>query len=119
MTRTKPTINTPWNRRQPVGEINSLPSMTIPDQTMSIPEILRRFASGLPLQGNKNPIYDGEDDILEGIDPRTLDISEIHELRENMEAELADIKKPQKRASKSSPGTQLTIPGSTEPDNTP
>ena len=32
--------------------------MTIPDQAMSIQEILRRFAQGLPLGGQKVPLYD-------------------------------------------------------------
>ena len=42
------------------GEKNTMPSMTIPDQAMSIQEILRRFAQGLPLGGQKVPLYDEE-----------------------------------------------------------
>jgi len=40
------------------GEKNTMPSLTIPDQAMSIQEILRRFAQGLPLGGQKVPLYD-------------------------------------------------------------
>lgn len=36
-------------------------SLTVPDQAMPISEILRRFAHGLPLSGQKVPMYDGGD----------------------------------------------------------
>lgn len=38
------------------------PTLTVPDQTMTISEIMRRFASGLPVGGAKVPIWDGETD---------------------------------------------------------
>lgn len=31
------------------GEVNTLPSMTVPDQSLSVKEILYRFQEGLPL----------------------------------------------------------------------
>jgi hypothetical protein len=65
------------------------PSMTIPDQTMSIRELLRRYASGLPLGGSKEPIYEGEDG--DGIDPRRLDLAERQELEIAARQELAEI----------------------------
>ena len=49
-----------YNPEEWPGEENTMPSMTIPDQAMSIPEILRRFAQGLPLGGQKVPLYDDE-----------------------------------------------------------
>ena len=70
-------------------EVNNSPSMTIPDQTMSIRELLRRFASGLPLGGSKEPIYEGEDG--DGIDPRRLDLAERQELEISARQELAEI----------------------------
>ena len=54
------------------------PSLTIPDQTMSIKEILERYARGLPMDG-KVPIYEGDEG--DGIDPRRLDLSERAELQ--------------------------------------
>lgn len=44
------------------GEVNDMPSETVPDQSMSMGEILRRYASGLPLKGVRVPLYEGEDD---------------------------------------------------------
>lgn len=57
------------------------PSQTVPDQAMSVTEILRRFARGLPLGGQRVPIYEGEEDVTP--DLRTLDLAEIQELKEN------------------------------------
>lgn len=68
----------------------TLPSMTIPDQSMSIKEILERYARGLPMDG-KVPIYEGEDG--DGIDPRRLDLAEREHLKKVYTEELEEIKK--------------------------
>jgi len=70
------------------GEKNFGPSQTVPDQTMSIKEILDRYARGLPMDG-KVPIYEGEDG--DGIDPRRLDLSERAELKAQYTQELAEL----------------------------
>jgi len=56
------------------------PSLTLPDQTMSMREILSRFTRGIPMEG-KVPVF--QDDYTP--DPRKLDLTEI-------QAELDDIK---------------------------
>ena len=40
-------------------------SETIPDQTMSIREILERHSKGLPISDSKTPIYDEDETSLE------------------------------------------------------
>jgi len=72
------------------GEKNFGPSLTVPDQTMSIKEILDRYARGLPMEG-KVPIYEGEDG--DGIDPRRLDLSERQELQMQYSLELEELTK--------------------------
>ena len=71
------------------AEKNTEPSMTIPDQSMSVRELLQRYAHGLPLAGGKEPIYEGEDG--DGIDPRRLDLAERQELEILARQELAEI----------------------------
>ena len=44
-----------------VGEVNSLPSETVPDESLSIKEILQRFVSGLPLDVARRPVVFGDD----------------------------------------------------------
>jgi len=56
----------------------SMPSMTVPDQTMSIRTILERYSRGLPV-GGRNDIYYDEDDTMP--DYRTLDLTEIADLQ--------------------------------------
>lgn len=70
-------------------------SMTIPDQAMSIPELIRRYASGLPLGGQRVPLYseDPETDFLNGRNWETLDISEQHDLMKYAKEEINDINK--------------------------
>lgn len=70
-------------------EVNDLPSLTIPDQTMTIPEILERYARGLPIGGVNEGYYDEEDDLP---DPRTLDLEERAQLVEQFERELSEVK---------------------------
>lgn len=72
-----------------VGEVNVLPSETIPDQTMSMDEILNRFTTGLPWTGpgTMKPEYYGDED-ADLPDPRFLDLSEREELRRAIVEEL-------------------------------
>ncbi len=70
-------------------EKNRKPSLTIPDQTMSIREILVRFSRGLSIDGVKTPIYDEENDLP---DFRTLDLAERQELAEIYKNEIKYIK---------------------------
>lgn len=74
------------------GEINTQVSQTIPDQAMSIKEILERYARGLPIEQFK-PNYDDdgvtEDDYLP--DPRTLDLAERQEFAEQYRQEIYEL----------------------------
>lgn len=84
----------------PGAEINTKPSATVPDQTMSIREIMRRFASGLPISGEKVPMYDEENDLP---DPRSLDLIDRQEWLEETRNDVAEMqqkltKKQQKAA---------------------
>lgn len=72
------------------GEINDQPSATVPDQSMTVKEILNRFARGLPLGGQRVPVFDGEEDDMPDI--RTLDLAERQEMAENFKRELEEIR---------------------------
>lgn len=73
------------------NEVFTEPSQTVPDQALTIREILKRYASGQPLGGSQEPIYEGEDG--DGIDPRRLDLAERQELEIAARQELAEIEK--------------------------
>lgn len=73
-------------------KVFTMPSETIPDQSLTIRQILDRYARGLPLDA-KTPIWDenvDEDSYLP--DPRRLDLAERQEFAENAKAELEQVK---------------------------
>lgn len=75
----------------------SMPSLTIPDQIMSIRTILERHARGLPIEGVKVPIWDEQNDLP---DWRTLDLAERQELAEHYKQEIQSIKNRQQKPQK-------------------
>lgn len=66
------------------GEYNTQPSLTIPDQTMELSQLIDRFTRGLPVTTFK-PVYDETGEMP---DPRKLDIAEYNEMRKNAALEL-------------------------------
>jgi hypothetical protein len=71
------------------GQSNPGESKTVPDQSMSLRELLIRYAKGLPLEGQKTPIWEGEEGFE--VDPETLDLAEREELAEKAREELKAI----------------------------
>jgi hypothetical protein len=71
------------------GEVNNEPSLTVPDQSMSIQTILERYARGLPIGGRTDEYYD-EDDTMP--DYRSLDLTEIAELQKNVKDTIENYK---------------------------
>lgn len=69
------------------GETNHQPSMTIPDQTLPLKELISRFTRGLPITEFK-PIYDENGDLP---DPRKMDLVELHEMRKAAALEIQSI----------------------------
>jgi len=72
-------------------EWNDEPSLTIPDQTMSLRELMDRFAKGILPDANIMPFEDGEDQ-GEFPNPSTLDLSEKQEIAYQYALELANLK---------------------------
>lgn len=85
--KVKNTLN--YNEFNKDYEVNTLPSLTIPDQNMSIREIIDRYSRGLPVT-SFTPVYEGEDFDLP--DPKTLDLVERHEMAQKIKEEVASIK---------------------------
>lgn len=67
-----------WSNSKPTqGKTFSMPSMTTPDQTMSMRTILDRYAKGLPVADGKEPIWDDDAESSSGINPKTLDLVDL------------------------------------------
>ena len=85
------------------------PSQTIPDQTMSIQEIIKRHAHGLPLGGSQEGLYDEEGDSL-GINIKNLDLVDLQVMKmtndkfiEDTKAEIEYKKKQKKQQEETKP----------------
>lgn len=90
MHKVKNSLN--YDYQDQLGEVNTLPSMTIPDQTMSIRTIVDRYTRGLPITAF-TPVYEGEDFYMP--DPKTLDLVERAELLERTKEEVESLKSRQ------------------------
>jgi len=73
-------------------EQNDEPSLTIPDQTLSIKQILERYASGQSLEG-KTPYYDESESEEYYSDPRFMDLADREELSEIYKEQISEIKR--------------------------
>lgn len=74
-------------------EKNTLPSETVPDETMSIREIYQRYASGQPLGSvsMREPYYEGLNPSLP-LDWNKMDIHERHEFAQKHQIKLTEAK---------------------------
>lgn len=64
-------------------------SMTIPDQTMSIREILKRFTRGLPINGTDPNTATYDESEIPNL--KTLDLVELHDLSKGYSEEIRAI----------------------------
>lgn len=80
-------FNPPYGMEEKTNKI----SMSVPDQSLSVIEILKRYAKGLPLGGQRVPIY--EDDDIEGMpDVSKMDLADRQEYFETVKDEVTKIK---------------------------
>lgn len=101
-------FKTQYNATPDKGEKNTLPSETVPDQSMTVREIMERYARGLPLGGEKFPVYHGENTPP---DLKRMDLTDIEEMTRKNAQFIADARKEF-----SKPPTVEVIPPSPDPD---
>lgn len=85
-------IRTPYSKMSFDGEVNNMPSMTVPDQALSVREIIDRFTRGLAPQIAFEKVYSEENPDIRGLDIVQLEdlrkeASETIEFHENAQAE--------------------------------
>lgn len=89
-------FQTQYSRHEVPGEKNNLPSKTVPDQTMSLRELIKRFAQGLPINAAKVPLYDDDPENNDLPDPSRLDLAEREELALQYADELQGLREKHK-----------------------
>jgi len=89
-------FRTQWNYQQEEGEVNDMPSETIPNQSKSIAEIYRLYASGQPISTNPNLDYTGDEFVpnFEFMDPVERDayIEKVAQLKKSIDERQAEKK---------------------------
>lgn len=75
----------PWNAanvhlRPKNYKVNDEPSMTIPEQSMTVREIMNRHVRGIPTSGHNPETAEYDPDAI-GVDLRKLDLAEIEDLK--------------------------------------
>lgn len=81
-----------YDRPETIGETTDKPSKTVPDQSMTISEIISRTQKGLPVSGVRVPMYnETEDGVLP--DVSKMDISEIYELKRQIARTEKELRK--------------------------
>lgn len=93
------TFKNHFNSTAVKGQINLEPSMTVPGQSMSMSEIIRRFGQGLLPTSTGVEMYDEdpENSILQGINIQTLDLSEIQDLQKFCAQRVKDLRADMKK----------------------
>lgn len=80
-------FRTPFNYVPEIPVQSQLPSMTEPDQTLTLREMLTRYAQGKPLSKNRLAFHG--DEIMPDI--RTLDMEEIVSLRLDVDERINNL----------------------------
>lgn len=84
------TFQTIYLRHPDEGEVNLEPSETVPDQALTVQEIMDKYARGLQFDlRSKVPIYEGDDDIP---DFKNMDLSEIQTFAEDYRVAQAKVR---------------------------
>lgn len=99
---TKPMFKTNYNAHKfsPRLERTTKPSITVPDQTMSVKEILDNFTRGIMPRDGRVPLYSGGSEYLDGVHPDSLDISEKFEIFQKAQHEFYEKKKSMEEKAK-------------------
>lgn len=89
-------VRTPLNREEHGtvgrGQVFTMPSMTIPDQSMSLKEMMERYTRGQDLGAvAKVQLWEEEEGEQMGINPKTLDLAEIEEMKLNNADKIREI----------------------------
>lgn len=96
---------TKWPQKK---QLFTLPSRTVPDQTMSVSEIMRRYAHGLPLDGQRVGFYEGDDSFTP--DPKTLDLVDIQEMKQQNAENIQNITKKLNTKQKQTGNGEAVVP---------
>lgn len=99
------------------GEVNNLPSMTVPDMVLSLQELISKHTQGVPVptfQGYYENDQESDDDFDVMPDLNRMDMTEIEEMRDlvnaNVDALKADVEDYKRRLAESEKASAESAP---------
>lgn len=93
-------FRTQYNKKECPSSLEKIEgiSLTTPDMALTIPEIIKRYASGRNVNVQVYDQYDGDmEDKITGVDIRTLDIVQVSELLEKAKLNIETLQSEQRR----------------------
>lgn len=90
-------FKTPYTPYEPQKEKVRGKSLTVPDQSLSIQELLTRYANGMPLGIKEKTFLDNDKLIFPDVDWEKLDLAEREELIETAKLEQRELKEKIKK----------------------
>ncbi|CAI9672780.1 hypothetical protein [Elizabethkingia anophelis] len=110
---------TSMDEKNPIAEKTIGKSETVPDQSLTVREILKKYANGtLDDIGNRDIYYNDDDDGFDGVDLRGLDISELQQLERDAQIDIdeiqAMIKLQEQTTGNQEPNPSPSVPPTTE-----
>lgn len=93
-------FKTQWQKTPFEGIDTGETSLTVPNQAISVREIIRRFQQGLPLEGviNQQPIFEGEEEIP---DFKGMDYTDLDDYKQNIAETLKKVQEDEKKQAES------------------
>ena len=88
----KNSLNASYFKKQ--NQVFTQKSQTVPDQSLTMRQLLDRYAKGLPLEA-KEPVYYGEDTEIPNF--KKMDLTEIDEYRKNLNEDITRLSKKERR----------------------
>lgn len=77
--------------RKPVFQKMDGPSLTVPDMSMSMREIIDRYTRGVDTGNQHQPIFEQDGEESEGIDPKSLDLAEVEQIKRQNETNIKNL----------------------------
>lgn len=85
-------VRTAFNNKPDKGKKFTQLSLTVPDQAIPLQVLLERHTKGMPLgAAMRTPLYEDEEAEFGGINIKTLDLSELHELKKISQQRIEDL----------------------------
>ena len=105
-----------YNDQEYPGQINKEPSMTVPNQSLSVKQILEKHVQGIRLSIGKEGLYDEDTDIDDVVLKSSMDVTEVQELYDN-EVQSIKSKAELKKTAKNSLTKEEDFSGKVEEKN--